>query len=206
MPRRMSGSSGGGMATATSKPQHLQALDRANVVRLARSEHRARLKVEGVPAALEMIEHPPEHMRTCTLALFLTSLPQIGYSRMRRIVAYVPISEKRTLGSLTPHSRQRLTEALRDVLPSAVPRVPYMVENALLREHCERRVERGESWSQLAEFCGAYKRPGRGGDTQWLKKMLGLVRAEGKVRDRISMPVAMRIMDGLGVDPVDVGL
>jgi ribosomal protein S13 len=186
-------------------------LAKANVVRLGRAEHKRRLRAEGLPAALEMIDNPPEHMQTCTLAVFLNAMRGIGDYWMRKILYAAGVSEKRTLGSLTPHSRTRLAQAL-SCAPLQGQRIDEgpraFVDNSKLRVYCERRVAGGETWADLALLCGARKNGGgkAHGDVGWLKRMVGLGLFEGKYKQRITYKAAVRIAEGLGADPHEVGI
>lgn len=85
-----------------------------------------------------------------------------------------------------------------------------LVPNASLREAVLRKVEQGESWSQLA-LCLGWRQGGSDpdyGDTSRLKRRLGVI--PGSSRDNCSQQIgydlAVEITNALGIDPIDVGL
>ncbi len=97
-------------------PQHLQALGRANAVRLARAELKRRIATGEVSAG-EVILGCPWEARSMTVADLLASQRRWGTTRCRRVLAQVPVSETKQVGALT--ERQRL--ALAALLGPAAP-------------------------------------------------------------------------------------
>jgi hypothetical protein len=94
------------------KPQHMQALDRANEVRLAR----ARLKREvgrGEREAADVIEEAPPETETMTIAELLTSQRRWGRTRARKFLTPMALNENKRLGDLTFRQRKMLVEELR---------------------------------------------------------------------------------------------
>ncbi len=89
-------------------PQHLQALGRANAVRLARAELKRRIATGEVSAG-EVILGCPWEARSMTVADLLASQRRWGTTRCRRLLAQVPVSETKQVGALT--ERQRLALA-----------------------------------------------------------------------------------------------
>ncbi|HEY1689940.1 MAG TPA: hypothetical protein VGF95_13890 [Solirubrobacteraceae bacterium] len=101
-------------ATATiapAVPQHMRALQRANEVRLARAELKRRVSDGDVDIA-EVIIDCPEEAHGMTVADLLMSQRRWGQTRCRRFLTQVPISEHKTIGSLTERQRQRLVVML----------------------------------------------------------------------------------------------
>ena len=96
-------------ATITARgPQHLRALARANEVRLARAELKRRV-LDGETTAAEVILDAPWEAVTMTVADLLMSQRRWGRKRCRKLLEGIPMSETRTVGSMT--DRQRLAVA-----------------------------------------------------------------------------------------------
>ena len=98
-------------ATIARAPQHLQALERANQVRLARAELKRRVAAGSVTAADIVLACPPEAegMAICDL---LMSQKRWGRTRCRKFLATIPLSENKTIGSLTDRQRNACASAL----------------------------------------------------------------------------------------------
>jgi hypothetical protein len=76
---------------------------------------------------------------------------------------------------------------------------------------CERAIASGQfaSWGALARACGYMKKGKEGkGDTTRLKRMLGLSRRQRAAlwNPRIHRASALKIIEALGLDPVDFNL
>ncbi len=96
-------------ATATiapAPPQHMQALQRANKVRLARAELKRRIAAGEISAG-EVILTCPWEADSMSVADLLMSQRRWGHTRCRKFLAGVPMSETKTVGSMTraPASR-----------------------------------------------------------------------------------------------------
>ena len=101
-------------ATATiapAPPQHMQALQRANEVRLARAELKRRITA-GEVSASEVILTCPWEADSMSVADVLTSQRRWGQTRCRNFLAGVPMSETKTVGSMTQRQRRALSEML----------------------------------------------------------------------------------------------
>ena len=99
-------------ATATiDAPQHLRALQRANEVRLARAELKRRV-TQGHLTAVDVILGRPWEAESMAVSELLMSQHRWGHTRARRFLATVPISETKTLGSMTERQRSSLVELL----------------------------------------------------------------------------------------------
>jgi len=99
-------------ATATvapAGPQYMRALERANQVRLARADLKRRVAVDQVAVA-EVIMDCPWEAESMAVGDLLMSQRRWGQTRCRKFLAQVPMSEKKTIGSMT--DRQRRTLAL----------------------------------------------------------------------------------------------
>jgi hypothetical protein len=98
-------------ATAAQTPQHMQALARANRVRLARAELKRSIGRGEVDVA-EVIRDCPWETESMTLAELLTSQRRWGRTRARKLLQALALSENKRLGTLTPRQRAMLTSAL----------------------------------------------------------------------------------------------
>jgi hypothetical protein len=91
-------------ASARQLPQHMQALARANRVRLARAELKRSIGRGEVEVA-DVIRDCPWETESMTLAELLTSQRRWGRTRARKFLLGLALSENKRLGTLT--SRQR---------------------------------------------------------------------------------------------------
>jgi hypothetical protein len=101
-------------------PQHLQALQRANAVRLARADLKRRV-AEGEISAAEVILSAPWEADSMTVSDLLTSQRRWGNTRCRKFLQCVPMSETKTIGSMTDRQRHALAEMLATGEPTAPP-------------------------------------------------------------------------------------
>jgi hypothetical protein len=92
-------------------PQHMQALARANRVRLARAELKRSI-ARGETEASEVVRECPWETESMTLAELLTSQRRWGRTRARKFLLGVALSENKRLGTLTPRQRALLSAAL----------------------------------------------------------------------------------------------
>ena len=98
-------------ATITPAPQHLRALARANEVRLARAELKRQIG-EGEISAAHVILECPWEAASMTVSDLLTSQRRWGTTRCRKLLQSVPMSENKTVGSMTERQRQALSGLL----------------------------------------------------------------------------------------------
>jgi hypothetical protein len=94
-------------------PQHLQALQRANAVRLARADLKRRVAVGDVSVA-QVILRSPWEAESMTVSDLLTSQKRWGSTRCRKFLQCVPIPENKTIGSMTERQRRALARMLSD--------------------------------------------------------------------------------------------
>jgi hypothetical protein len=92
-------------------PQHLQALQRANAVRLARAELKRRI-AEGDVSAADVILLSPWEAESMTVSDLLTSQRRWGTTRCRKFLQLVPMPENKTIGSMTDRQRRALAQLL----------------------------------------------------------------------------------------------
>ena len=95
-------------AVGPSRPQYLSALDRANKVRVARAELKRRVAFGDIDAA-DVVLACPWQAHSMPVGELLMSQRRWGSSRARKLLALLPISETKSVGSMT--DRQRLVLA-----------------------------------------------------------------------------------------------
>lgn len=95
------------------EPQHMQALEYANRIRLARADIKRRV-ARGELSVTEVILDAPAEVSRMTIADLLTSQRRWGRTRCRKLLMSIPISETKTLGSMTERQRVMLAAALQD--------------------------------------------------------------------------------------------
>src|ERR1700683_3181636 len=98
-------------ATIVRGSQHMRALARANEVRLARADLKRRV-MDGEMTAADVILASPWEAETMCVAELLMSQHRWGHTRARRFLATIPMTETKTIGSMTPRQRQSLAELL----------------------------------------------------------------------------------------------
>jgi hypothetical protein len=92
-------------------PQHMRALARANQVRLARAELK-RGVATGEIDVTEVIIYCPWEANSMPVADLLISQRRWGETRCRKLLARLPMSEKKTVGSMTDRQRHALAAML----------------------------------------------------------------------------------------------
>lgn len=118
-------------ATATiapAGPQHLRALQRANEIRLARADLKRRVAIGDLDIA-EVIINTPYEAQSMAIADLLMSQRRWGQTRCRKFLAQIPMSEKKTIGSLTERQRRTLVNML-VTLRATRMRSPWLQERA----------------------------------------------------------------------------
>jgi hypothetical protein len=101
-------------ATATmapAGPQYMRALERANQVRLARAELKRRVALGDMNVA-EVILDSPWEAQSMAVADLLMSQRRWGQTRCRKFLSQIPMSEKKTIGSMTERQRRTLATML----------------------------------------------------------------------------------------------
>jgi len=105
-------------------PQHMRALERANAVRLARAELKRKVAMDQIDVAAIVLNCPWE-AESMAVADLLMSQRRWGQTRCRKFLAQIPLSERKTIGSMTDRQRRTLavmlSSAERDRAWSAAP-------------------------------------------------------------------------------------
>src|SRR3954469_5023598 len=100
----------GTTATAPA-PQHMQALAQANRVRLARAELKRQV-AEGEASVAQIVLDCPWEAESMEIADLLMSQHRWGRSRCRRFLTSIPMTETKTIGSMTMRQRNELAARL----------------------------------------------------------------------------------------------
>src|SRR6187200_1916914 len=98
------------IATAPA-PQHMRALAQANRVRLARAELKRQV-TDGETSVADVVLECPWEAESMAIADLLMSQHRWGRTRCRRFLAAVPISETKTIASMTERQRRALAARL----------------------------------------------------------------------------------------------
>ncbi len=121
--------------------QYMRALERANEVRLARAELKRRVAYGDIEVA-EVILHCPWEARNMAVADLLMSQRRWGATRSRKIMALLPLSEHKTVGSLTDRQRGALAAVL---IPPPSPEptqpAPAMIPAGSAQACCRRAAD-----------------------------------------------------------------
>ncbi|HEX5308414.1 MAG TPA: hypothetical protein VFW38_04965 [Solirubrobacteraceae bacterium] len=113
-------------------PQHMRALARANQVRLARAELKRRVAA-GEISVCEVIVHCPWEATSMAVGDLLMSQRRWGQTRCRKFLAQIPMSEQKTIGSMTERQRHTLAAMLTAGGSTSVPLPPRPWSSAALR-------------------------------------------------------------------------
>jgi hypothetical protein len=89
----------------------MQALARANRVRLARAELKRSISRGDIEVS-EVVRGCPWETESMTLAELLTSQRRWGRTRARKFLLALSLTENKRLGTLTPRQRGLLAESL----------------------------------------------------------------------------------------------
>jgi hypothetical protein len=99
-------------ATATAPAaQHMRALAQANRVRLARAELKRQV-AEGEASVADVVLSCPWEAESMTISDLLMSQHRWGRTRCRRFLASIPMSETKTVGTMTDRQRRALAGML----------------------------------------------------------------------------------------------
>jgi hypothetical protein len=89
----------------------MQALERANLVRLARAELKRSIG-RGEVDASAVVQECPWEAESMTIAELLTSQPRWGRTRVRKFLVPLSLSENKRLGTFTSRQRALLATEL----------------------------------------------------------------------------------------------
>jgi hypothetical protein len=110
----------------------MRALERANQVRLARAELKRRVALNEIGVA-DVIMDCPWEAESMAIGDLLMSQRRWGQTRCRKFLGQVPMSEKKTIGSMTDRQRRTLaamlTAAGRGRAWSGADGLPYITDS-----------------------------------------------------------------------------
>ena len=89
----------------------MRALERANAVRLARAELKRKVAMDQIDVAAVVLNCPWE-AESMAVADLLMSQRRWGQTRCRKFLAQIPMSERKTIGSMTDRQRRTLAVML----------------------------------------------------------------------------------------------
>ncbi|MDX6706240.1 MAG: hypothetical protein QOK16_127 [Solirubrobacteraceae bacterium] len=98
-------------ATIIPAPQHMQALRRANEVRLARAELKRKVAEGAIPVS-DVVLTCPWEAASMTVAELLVSQRRWGITRSSKFLAGIGVPETKTVGSMTARQRDVLATML----------------------------------------------------------------------------------------------
>src|SRR3954465_10955989 len=111
-------------ATATAAaPQHMRALAQANRVRLARADLKRQV-ADGEISVSDVVLSCPWEAESMAISDLLMSQHRWGRTRCRRFLASIPMSETKTIGSMTDRQRHALAALLGGEAPGEVLALP----------------------------------------------------------------------------------
>ncbi len=92
--------------------QRMDALERANQIRIRRAHFKRDLKLGRISAHAYLLD-PPEWL--CTMKIFdlLMATPKIGRVKAHRALKYLRVSPSKTVGGLSPRQRMEIVSFLR---------------------------------------------------------------------------------------------
>ena len=97
-------------------PQHMQALEQANRVRLARAAMKRSI-ARGEVSVASVVSESPWQTESMTLSELLTSQRRWGRTRARKFLLSLALSENKRIGTLTPRQRSMLCRELETKVP-----------------------------------------------------------------------------------------
>src|SRR5580700_548514 len=119
-------------AHAPAGPQYMRALERANQVRLARAELKRRVAIGDLHVSEVILECPWE-ADSMAVADLLMSQRRWGQTRCRKFLAQLPMSENKTVGSMTERQRNTLAAMLSSAERGRAWSAPPWVTDSLMR-------------------------------------------------------------------------
>jgi hypothetical protein len=103
--------------------QPMEALEQANRIRLARAAAKRQINSGEIKAADVILDPSPE-LEGMRVGDVLNAQHRWGWTRVRRFLSVIPMSERKTLGSMTARQREVVAAALAGERPPARLPVP----------------------------------------------------------------------------------
>src|SRR6476659_1822340 len=92
--------------------QRMEALNRANEIRVRRAQLKRDLKA-GQRRIEDVIGDPPEYVLTAKVYDMLVAVPRLGRVKVGRLLTQCRISQSKTVGGLSERQRSELLELFR---------------------------------------------------------------------------------------------
>ena len=99
-------------APARSLDQRMEALQRANDVRVRRAQLKRDLKA-GRTSIHDLLLNPPDYLETAKVFDMLLAVPKYGRVKVNKILVTCRISPSKTIGGLSERQRNELVSYLR---------------------------------------------------------------------------------------------
>ena len=99
-------------APTRSLDQRMEALNRANEIRVRRAQLKRDLKA-GRQRIEDVIGDPPEYVLTAKVYDMLVAVPRLGRVKVGRLLTQCRISQSKTVGGLSERQRSELLELFR---------------------------------------------------------------------------------------------
>ncbi|HXV96672.1 MAG TPA: integration host factor, actinobacterial type [Gaiellaceae bacterium] len=99
-------------APLRSLDQRMEALRRANEIRVRRAQLKKNLKA-GTVQIEEILRNPPEYVETAKVFDILMAVPKFGRVKAARFLNQCRISQSKTVGGLSDRQRAELVALLR---------------------------------------------------------------------------------------------
>ncbi len=99
-------------APSRSLDQRMEALNRANEIRVARAQLKRDLKQRRIRIE-QVIADPPEYVLTAKVYDMLVAVPRLGRVKVGRLLTQCRISQSKTVGGLSERQRSELLDMFR---------------------------------------------------------------------------------------------
>jgi hypothetical protein len=99
-------------APERSLDQRMEALKRANDIRVQRARLKKELK-EGTASIEDVLLHPPDYVGTAKVLDMLMAVPKFGRVKAARLLNQCRISQSKTVGGLSDRQRAELVALFR---------------------------------------------------------------------------------------------
>ncbi|MGO8907318.1 MAG: integration host factor, actinobacterial type [Solirubrobacteraceae bacterium] len=99
------------MAPQRSLDQRMDALERANEIRIKRAQLKRDLKA-GRVSIHSVLLNPPEYVETAKVFDMLLAVPKYGRVKVNRVLARCQISPSKTIGGLSERQRSELVSLM----------------------------------------------------------------------------------------------
>ena len=97
-----------GASSLRSLDQRMEALDRANDIRVKRAQLKKDLKDGHVRRSIQILRNPPEYVSTAKVFDILMAVPKFGRVKAARFLNQCRISQSKTVGGLSERQRTEL--------------------------------------------------------------------------------------------------